>query len=190
MKPCAHNRELLVWLNLNALSADQKRALSAHLETCEGCRGYLAETSQVTEKLAAAGTTSEVQATERFHQKLAGKLRAETREPSWEIWALGQRFWGLWRVALPAIAALVLVGIIVAHREQPGKLAAQRPPANQTPVVSGAEENLEPTVANYQRVAKQSMEKLDQLLTQQGRRPLPAMPIYTVSKLAYANEAY
>jgi len=48
MKPCAQNRKLIVWLSLNVLDASQARQLRAHLETCEGCRRYLAEISNVT----------------------------------------------------------------------------------------------------------------------------------------------
>ena len=58
MKPCAQNRKLIAWLASNALDARQTRQLQAHLETCEGCRRYLAEISNVTERLTADGGKS------------------------------------------------------------------------------------------------------------------------------------
>jgi hypothetical protein len=187
MKPCAQNRKLIVWLSLNALDARQTRQLRAHLETCEGCRRYLGEISNVTETLAAA-TSPDVQASESFHQKVAGKLRAAKPDSIGEILAAYFRGTLLnWRVALPAIAALVVVGVTVATWRQPPVVSSPPPAGTQTASVSGADNDLAPTIANYQRVANQSLDKLDALLTRQGNRALPPMPIYTASTLALAN---
>ena len=87
MKPCAQNRKLIAWLASNALDARQTRQLQAHLETCEGCRRYLAEISNVTERLAAAETNPDVQASESFHRKVAGKLRTAKPDSIGEILA-------------------------------------------------------------------------------------------------------
>src|SRR5664280_794523 len=107
MKPCAQNRKLIVWLTLNALDARQTRQLRAHLETCEGCRRYLAEITNVTERLAEQENL-DIQASENFHRKVAGRLRTakpgSIRETLMAYLALLN-----WRVALPAVAALVLV---------------------------------------------------------------------------------
>ena len=54
MNSCAANRKLIVGQILNMLDAQQTRQLCAHLETCEDCRRYHAEVSQVTERLATA----------------------------------------------------------------------------------------------------------------------------------------
>ena len=75
MKPCAQNQKLIVWLTLNTLDARQTRQLRTHLETCEGCRRYLAEISNVTERLAEQENL-DIQASESFHRRVAGKLRA------------------------------------------------------------------------------------------------------------------
>src|ERR1039458_8624819 len=88
MKPCAQNRKHIAWLTLNALDARQKRQLRAHLETCEGCRRYLAEISNVTERLAQTETNPDIQASESFHQKLAGRLRAAKPDSLGEILAV------------------------------------------------------------------------------------------------------
>ena len=87
MKPCAQNRKLIAWLASNALEAQQARQLQAHLETCEGCRRYLAEISNVTERLAATESNPDIQASEVFHRKLAGRLRAAKPDSVGEILA-------------------------------------------------------------------------------------------------------
>jgi hypothetical protein len=95
-----------------------------------------------------------------------------------------------WRVALPAIAALVVIGITFATWRQPPVVPSPRIASTQTMLVSDADNDLAPTIANYQRVANQSLDKLDALLTRQGNRPLPPMPIYTASTLGLAQESF
>jgi anti-sigma factor RsiW len=188
MKPCAQNRKLIVWLALNALDARQMRHLRAHLETCEGCRTYLAEISNVTETLATEEANPDVQASESFYRKVADKLRASKQDSVGEILAAYFRGTLLnWRVALPAIAVLVVIGVAIATWRQPPVVSSSPRAVVQTAPVSGADNDLAVTIANYQRVAYQSLDKLDALLTRQGNRPLPPMPIYTASTLALAN---
>jgi anti-sigma factor RsiW len=191
MKPCAQNRKLIAWLASNALDARQTRQLQVHLETCEGCRRYLAEISNVTERLAAAEENPDVQASESFHRKVAGRLRTAKPDSLGKILAAYLRGILLnWRVALPAIAALVVVGVIVANLPQPPRVSPSSRAGTQTALVSDADNDLAPTIANYQRVANQSLDKLDELLTRQGNRALPSMPIYTASTLGLANESF
>jgi len=87
MKLCVQNRKLIVWLSLKSLDAGQERQLRSHLETCEGCRRYLAEISNVTEMLAATEPASDIQASESFHRKVAGRLRAAKPDSLAEILA-------------------------------------------------------------------------------------------------------
>ena len=191
MKPCAQNRKLIAWLASNALDAQQTRYLQAHLETCEGCRHYLAEISNVTEKLAAAETNPDVQASESFHRKVAGRLRTAKPDSLGEILAVyfcGTRL--NWRVALPSVAALVVIGVTVAIWRPPPRVSSSPRTGTQTVSVSDADNDLAPTIANYQRVANQSLDALDALLTRQGNRALPSMPIYTASTLGLVNETF
>jgi hypothetical protein len=191
MKPCAQNRKLIAWLVSNALDARQTRQLQAHLETCEGCRRYLAEISNVTEMLVQTEADADVQPSEVFHQKLAGRLRAAKPDSFEKILAAYLQGTLLnWRVALPAIAALVVIGITFATWRQPPVVPSPRIASTQTMSVSDADNDLAPTIANYQRVANQSLDKLDALLTRQGNRPLPPMPIYTASTLGLAQESF
>jgi hypothetical protein len=95
-----------------------------------------------------------------------------------------------WRVALPAIAALVGIGVTVAIWRQPPEVSSPPTAGIQTASGSDADDDLAPTIANYQRVANQSLDKLDALLTRQGNRALPSMPIYTASTLGLAQESF
>jgi anti-sigma factor RsiW len=191
MKPCVKNQKLITWLALDALDARQARQLRTHLETCEGCRRYLAEISSVTERLTAAEANPDVQASESFHQRLAGRLRATEPDSIWKIVAASLQGTLLnWRVALPAIAALIVVGVIVATWRQPPQTSSSPRTGIQTTSVSSADNDLPPTIANYQRVANQSLAQLDALLTQQGNRALPSMPVYTASTFGLANESF
>ena len=191
MKPCSQNLKLIAWLAVNALEARQAQQLRAHLETCEGCRRYLAEISNVTERLAAAAANPDVQASESFHRKVAVRLRAAKSDSLGENLAAYFRgtLWN-WRVALPAIAVLVVIGVTVAIWRQPPEVTSSPRTGTQTASVSDTDNDLAPTIANYQRVANQSLDKLDALLTRQGNRALPSMPIYTASTLGLANESF
>jgi anti-sigma factor RsiW len=191
MKPCSQNRKLIVCLTLNTLAARQTRRLREHLETCEGCSHYLAEISNVTEKLAAVEFNSNVQASERFHSKVAGKLRSAKPDSLAEM--LLACFRGNLlnrRMALPAIAILMLVGIILVSWPHSPLVVARQSAAPPAALVSDTDNDLAPTIANYQRAADQSLEKLDALLTRQSKRSLPPMPIYTVSTLTLAKESF
>ena len=188
MKPCAQNQKLIVWLTLNALDARQTRQLRAHLETCEGCRRYLAEISNVTERLAEQENL-DIQASESFHRKVAGRLRTARPDSIRETLAAYLALLN-WRVAFPAVAALVLVCVTIAIWPQPPKIVSSPRPIIRTASVSSTDNDPAPTIANYQRVASQSLAKLDALLTRQGNRPLPPMPIYTASSFGLANESF
>jgi anti-sigma factor RsiW len=189
MKSCAQNEKLIAGLALNALDARQALALREHLATCEVCRRYLADISNVTGRLAEAEAIPGIQASESFHQRLAGRLRATKPDSLTEV--LAAYFARLnWHVVLPAITALVVIGVIIATWRQPPATSPAPQPAVQTASASDADDDLAPTLANYQRVANQSLAKLDALLTQQGNRALPPMPIYTASTLTLANGSF
>jgi hypothetical protein len=244
MKPCAKKRESIVGLALHALEARQSRDLQEHLATCEGCRRYLAEISNVAERLAAAEANSDVQPSANFHQKLACRLRTakpdslgdilgsalvrlgvpplgvpphakastfnlftclggseprkggtpNVQNPKLRCWQiLGmcfQQTYFKWRVVLPVMAALVVMGVVLAHWRPPSPASPSQRAAAPTAPVSSADNDLSPTMANYERVADESLDKLDALLTRQGNRAQPPTPIYTDSTLALAEELH
>lgn len=189
MKPCKRNRKLIAWLVLDALEATKAAALRDHLGACEGCRRYWEETSKVAKALASAQPASELEASERFHHRVAEKLQAV--EPISVLDEVAAWLHGLklaWRVALPAIAVLaIMVLAVVVVRHHPASSLPARP-APQVESARGAESDLAPTLGNYQMVANQSLEKLSELLTRQGNKPLPPAPVYTSSSLSPAAE--
>jgi len=191
MKACAANRELIVGQIFETLDARQTRQLRAHLEICEDCRRYQAEISHVTGCLATVKINPDLQASERFHRKVTQKLRTAKPSSLRAILAAYVRDRQLpWRVAVPLVAALVFIGILLATWPQPRKITAHRSTSPSVLLAAGSDNHLAPTLANYQRAANQSWEKLDALLTRQSERALPALPSYTASTPNLANESF
>lgn len=191
MKPCSKNRKLMAWLALDALEARKAAALRDHLAVCEGCRRYWEEISNVTERVASAQPESKLEASEFFHQRVAERLQAVESSSVLEklaAWLRGVRL--NWRVALAACAVVVIgVFALVAPRHPPaGSVPA--PTAVEVVSVSDSGSELAPTLANYQMVASQSLDKLDELLTRQGNKRLPPVPVLTLSSLELANGAF
>jgi hypothetical protein len=189
MKPCSKNRKLIAWLALDALEARKAAALRDHLVHCEGCRRYWEGISNVTNGLAAAAPVSNLEASEIFHRRVAEKLQAaESRSVLNNVAAWLRESMLNWGVAVPTLALLVIVLFaIVAPRPHPTLPA---PPSVQAVPASSSGNDLAPTIANYQKVANQSLEKLSELLTEQGNKSLPPAPILTVSGLEPANGSF
>jgi anti-sigma factor RsiW len=190
MRPCSRNRKPLAWLALGELDARRAAGLRAHMETCDRCRRYLTEISAITEKLAAADKTPDIQASEAFHRRLVTRLGAEQSGSVWQTLAAPFLAAGLnWRVALPVAgaAALVIVSLSILVRQ----------PAAPPPVLTGVQavlppdirSDLPPTIANYQRIATRSLDELDELLTRQGKRNPSPTSIYTASLFAAVSAA-
>src|SRR5437867_4372976 len=153
MKPCSNNRKLIAWLALDALDASRERDLRAHLKICEGCRGYLEEISSVTEKLAAAEIRSDIRTSETFHQKVVGRLGAESVPGFEAVLAHVRAILSNWRVALPVIGAtvLVLAALFFGARSPTGSWPAE--PGARVVSVPSIKSDLDPTLSNYQMVA-------------------------------------
>jgi anti-sigma-K factor RskA len=184
MNSCASNRKLIVWQTLNALDGRQTRQLREHLETCADCRRYMAEISNVTENLAAAETNPAIQASENFHRSVAQRLRAAQPASFGERLAAHLRNGASsWRVAALVATVLVLIGVILA--------TWPRPSLAPSPALALESDNdLAPTLANYERAADQSLEKFDALLTRQSRRAGASGPSYTASTRGLAKELF
>jgi anti-sigma factor RsiW len=182
MKPCAKNRKLISWLALDALDARQSEGLRAHLETCEGCRNYQQEVLNAIARVTAPEIRPDIQASESFHQRIVAALRPQESGSVWE--SLAAHFRGIasyWRVALPLIgAAAAVIAIAFVFL---GRSGAPAHMLSRTQTVSAPtyRSDLPPTIANYQMVANQSLEELDELLTRQGTRNLPPTRAYTAA---------
>jgi hypothetical protein len=179
MKPCLKYKKRIAWMALEALEEPEAGRLRDHLQSCAGCRAYFEELAQIKVKLTAAGTDpQETRSSEAFHRKLVARMEKEKPQS-----AVGDLLSGIraWRAAIPlAGAAAVIVGILWAVQEQSHQPAPPRPVG---PVVSKGKINgdLPPTIANYDMVANQSLDKLDDLLNRQGNRNPQRGPIYNAS---------
>ena len=188
MKPCSRNRKPLAWLALGELDARTAAALRAHLETCKGCRRYLAELSTVTEKLASAEVTPDIQASESFHRRVVTRLRAEQSGSVWQtLTAPLIAAWLNWRVALPVVGAAALVIALLSILARQPAVSPPAPTVVQAALPPDIKSDLPPTIANYQRIASRSLDDLDELLTMQGRRNPSPIPIYTASLFVSAR---
>jgi anti-sigma factor RsiW len=188
MKPCSTNRKLIAWLALDALDVKEARELRAHLETCEGCRRYMEEISNVTERLAKAEAEPAIQASESFHQVVVRRLQTEAPGSfSPTVVARLQAMLLNWRVVLPVIGATAAVIAVFSVFESRPSLDLPATTGAQAVLTPGVKQDLEPTLSNYQVVANRSLEELDELLTRQGNRNPPPTPLYTASTLPRAN---
>ena len=186
MKPCSKNRKLIAWLAADALNAGQATALRDHFTHCEGCRGYWEEISNVTQKLKAAPPAFNLEASASFHRRVAERLKSvepgSVRE-NFTGWLRGMLL--DWRVAVPATAALVIAVIVLVAPPRSPTAAVPVPPTVQATLPSKSGKVLSPTLANYQMVASQSLDKLDELLIQQGSKPLPPVPALDLANTSF-----
>jgi hypothetical protein len=85
-----------------------------------------------------------------------------------------------WRLA--AAATAVAAVLLLTHRRP------QRPqPVASTPPARAIAENSDVSVLNYEMLANESLDKLDQTLSEQGSRSLLSAPVYRAGSLAAAN---
>ena len=188
MKPCRKNRKPITWLALDALDAEATQALRAHIQTCAGCHGYFEEISRVTTTLRMAQPAPDVKASSSFHRNVLHALKSEGNKPAWSKLMAALRLTSLnWRVALSVLgaAAVVLVVASVLFHRPAGP--APDPRVAQIPAATSSATDLAPTLSNYQTLANQSLDKLDEVLTRQAnQRPAPAS-IYTASAFSSRN---
>ncbi len=180
MNPCSTNRKPIALLVVDALNASEARELRAHIQTCEGCRAYLQEISDVTQKLGAFEVRSEIQTSEAFHQRVVRSLRAEeTASPLSSLLTQLRVAMSNWRVALPVAGAtaLLVAAFVFFMRPSPVTNIVNVSPPN-------VKTERDPTISNYQMIANRSLEKFDELLNRQATRNSSAGPIYTASMLS------
>lgn len=184
MNPCYRNRKSIALLLLNQLDAEAEQEIQAHLATCRGCESYFRELSIVSQRLRSTRVHDCAPATDAFHRRVVGALKAETLERNGArvpVW-LNSRPWP-WFLGVPAAVAIVLfAGILLFQR--PAPVPPTGPVRERPSRESGPRAEVEPTVSNYQMVADRSFESLDELLTAQATRQLPSIPVYRASALS------
>jgi anti-sigma factor RsiW len=178
----------LAWLALGELDARRAGEIRAHLESCDGCRRYLAEISSVTERLSAAEETPDIQASETFHRRVVTRLRAEQAGSVWQYLAAAfvSARWH-WRVSLPLVGAAALIIAILPILTRQPSVPPPAPIVVQAVLPPDIKGDLAPTIANYQRIATRSLDDFDELLTRQSKRDPSPIPNYTASLFALAH---
>jgi hypothetical protein len=191
MKSCLTNRERIALLAMDALEIQRERELRAHLDHCASCRRYLEEITSVAGRLRAARPESGGQPSASFHRNLMGALaKVEGESAGEKLLARIRPIWD-WRLALPAAtAAALLIAALVVMRPR-GSIPIPMPARLPVRPVAAAplKADLEPTFANYEMAFHQSLEKLDELLTEQGKSNPEPSPVYTAARLSRSNMA-
>jgi hypothetical protein len=190
MKPCSKNRKLLALLALGNLDAEEATALRDHVATCQGCRCFLNELAKVTASISAAEMNTDIVTTATFHRRVVAAVKAEEARTVWPN--VGGFFRGTllkWRVVFPTLGGIGIVFVVGLLLNSQPKSGAALPGSSKSQSDSAHSRvaDFRPTIANYQMVANQSLEKLDQLLSEQGSRRLPPAPVYKASALIAAD---
>ena len=182
MKPCAGQQKLIAALALDLLEPGPARELRAHMETCAGCQGYLAELTRVTEQLAAVKPVVELPASDTFHRGVMARIEDRAAGPDWRMVGDILRAVLGWRVAAPMVVViLLLIRLGIEHASKNEVPVQPVVPASVQVPAANTYADLAPTVANYQRVAEESPDKLDALLARQEPSTGRAAPVYTAA---------
>lgn len=204
MKPCSKTRKEIAFLVMDGRDVLSDPMLLRHLEACAGCRGYLAEMSGVVKNLRALepnSDNSDIRASNAFHRGTLAALKVSGNRSRGEVLRSQARsvleslgYLLDWRIAAPtvSIAAVLIASVFIVARHPatvvaPSPLISRAQPARlPSPEIR---DNSAPTVGNYEMAANQSLEKLDELITREGRRnPAPA-PVYTAAAFARLTAA-
>jgi len=181
MKPCLRNRKQIACLMLGTIEAKKAAALREHFAVCDGCRSYWEEIANVSRELEAAAPNARLEASDFFHHRVAERLRSVESRSFRENLAARLVRWPLlgWRAALPAVVVLGFAVLAIVALRNPVEHLLSTTPSAQVLSGSGSKSELAPSIGNYQMVAGQSLEKLSELLTEQGNRILPPAPAYS-----------
>jgi len=188
MKPCSKYQKQIAWLAMGALDDREATAVREHISCCQGCRRYSEEMSTVTNGLTSVTPNSELEASESFHRRVARRL--ESVESISVLEKVADKIRGMmmnWRVGVPVCAAMgmaIFSLILVRDNSQPFR------PTVAVVSQSNPENDFTPTIANYQVIAGQSLEKLSAMLAREGAKRLPPAPVYTASSLKLVDGSF
>ncbi|HEV2211041.1 MAG TPA: hypothetical protein VG167_19890 [Verrucomicrobiae bacterium] len=152
------------------------------MKGCQGCASYYRQMCQVSDGLLAAANEPAIDAPVALHSRMVQALRSleNARQRNWL-----EEFmpWSRCGVAVVTLAVLLgIVTLVFVTSSHPSITA--RPP---TPAAGHAKTDLAPTISNYQMIANQSVEDLDELLTRQANLRRASAPSYTASSVAAVN---
>jgi hypothetical protein len=171
MKPCRKNRRKITWLVMDALNPAEAAELVSHIGICDGCRLYRDEILKVKHCVSALQLLNPANAleTEVFDVERTGSLLERTLKANLPKRSPFPSF--RWSVGVSAACVFALALLLVVNLERPRPIErSSRHLAQHAPRVASGE--LLPSFANYRAIGNQSLDRLDQLLTQQSLRPL------------------
>jgi anti-sigma factor RsiW len=180
MNVCRRKRKEIVLLAVNAMAGEPARELRSHLESCPGCRQYLAEISNVSERIRGAEVENGTEASPAFHRKVVAALRGQKARPE-TLATTVQALLSRWRVSVPVSLVLLAAAAVLMLRSGKHQPSSSMPDDRSVgaAVSSGAAKDVEPTISNYSAVANRSLEQFDELLTQQANKHFARYPVYT-----------
>jgi anti-sigma factor RsiW len=178
MKTCSRNAQAITELALGTLTGDAANQLRAHLEHCGGCREYFDQMRSVTGALANAPVRTDIETSEIFHRKLLSRLESGRQSSPWH-WVRASLL--QWRIAGPSVAAVAAICVMVVFwpRHPNVQEFVQMP----TSAHLEPRQDLNPSLANYQKVANRSLDSLDDLIAQQSKKRSAPVPVYRASML-------
>lgn len=175
---------------VNAIEGEPARELRSHLESCRGCRQYLAEISNVGERIGGAEVETGIEASPAFHRKVAAALRRQEARPEKFATILRALLSG-WRagvaVSLVLFTTAATLMLRLAQHQPPTSMPGDNP--IEAAVSSGPPTDVEPTISNYSAIADRSFEQFDELLTQQANKHFTHYPVYTAGGVSDATLA-
>ncbi len=191
MKPCPQNKERIVWLESGVLDTPEVQPLREHLAACAGCRAYWREIADLTGQLGKQESASVAMDCdlEHFHQKLARRISQDARQHSPAQGAERVPHWLFvgWRPALvTALATIALAAFFMnpTPHNRPG-------PANQATLPKAVKlPSAIPrpnTLGAYRIAANNSLDALDQLLTEHAARAGGPVESLTVASVVRMN---
>lgn len=187
MKSCQKYRKQIAWLAMESLEARHEPELRAHIDDCADCQKYFIETRSIAGKLRAAEPEPSVEPSPSFHRRVVDAVADTERRSVVELLftEFGSR-WN-WRLAFPAAALMAMAIAAWVVTSQRAGIHHPSPVASATSVTREVKADLAPTVSNYELAARQSLDKLDELLTDQGFRNSSAPAAFTAGQLFRAT---
>jgi hypothetical protein len=190
MNVCRRKRKEIALSAMNAIAGEPAPQSLWHLENCPGCRQYLAEISNVTERIRGADMENQIEASAAFHRKFVAALRAQEARPETFATAV-QALFSSWRISGAFSLVLLATAAVLVLRFGLHQAPSSMPGYSPTVAVvgSGASKDVEPTISNYSAIANRSFEQFDELLTQQANKHFARYPAYTAGGISDPSQA-
>ena len=94
-----------------------------------------------------------------------------------------------WHLRLYAAGTMALAIVTLFAFLRPADIPVTRPPTRNVASEPQAKSAMDPTLSNYEMVAKLSSEKFDEFLTEQGSKNLSPTPVYRAVALPWTTGA-